>query len=222
MPTASAKLARVRARFEKTRKAQEDFLRSLPSLEKRAGSRCVAISSRQQETLCEMAFVVLFTAWEQFLENTFETYVVEAPLSSFKSRHRVLVVDMETAHALIRGSRKYVEWSEPQTVRERATVFFKRGEPFESALSSVADDLKNMKVIRNRCVHFSRHSIDQYEKMLRRVFGSGQKMSPGKLLMDAPPPGLSAVANVKTYNSVFTFYSEILATAVSQIISEKH
>ena len=154
MSTTTPKLAQTRARFEEVRKAQEAFIQSLPSLEVRSGKKYHALDAKQRETFCEMAFVVLFTAWEQFLESSFENYVVEAPLSSFRNRHRVLVMDLETAHDLIRGSRRYVEWAEPQVVRERAGVFFKRGEPFESALNAVTDDLVKMKIIRNRCVHF--------------------------------------------------------------------
>jgi len=221
MTTTSPKLARVKADFERVRKAQEGFVYSMQSFRKYTGKKYVAISMKQQETLCEMAFVVLLTAWEQFLESSFETFVVEAPLSSFKSRHRVLVVDLETAHDLIRGSRKYVEWSEPQTVRERACVFFKRGEPFESALSSVANDLMKMKIIRNRCVHFSQHAIEQYEKMLRQVTGSGQHLPPGRLLMNVPPSGLSTASDAAKYSSVFMLYSEVLATAACQIVLER-
>jgi len=218
MTTVSPSLARLKKRFAQVCKAQEGFVCSLPSLQKNLQGKSTAINASQQETLCEMAFVVLFTAWEQFLETSFETYVVEAPLSAFRNRHRVLVIDVETARGLIRGSRKYVEWSEPQAVRDRAEVFFKRGEPFESALSAVTDDVQKMKTIRNRCVHHSQHAIEQYEKMIRKIFGAGRRLTPGRLLLNAPPPGLSTGAGAGTYSSVFRLYSEILSTAAGQIV----
>jgi hypothetical protein len=165
-----------------------------------------------------MAFAILFTAWEQFLENAFERYVVDAPLASFRSRHRVLVVDVDTTHDLIRGARKYVDWADPGSVRERAKVFFKNGEPFESVLSAVSDDLTKMRMIRNRCVHFSQHAADQYQKMIRKVFGSGKHLPPGRLLLNAPPKGLSSASHAQTYGTVFQLYKEILSTASSQII----
>jgi hypothetical protein len=220
MRTASPKLARIKADFERVRKVQNDFVYSLESLQRYTGKKYVAIGPKQREILCEMAFVVLFTAWEQFLESAFETFVVEAPLSSFKTRHRVLVVDMDTAHDLIRGSRPYVDWS-AQAVRDRAGIFFKRGEPFESALSSVTNDLARMKTIRNRCVHFSQHAAEQYEKMMRQVLGSGQHIAPGKLLMNVPPSGLSTASNATGYDSVFALYSEILSTAACQIVPKR-
>jgi hypothetical protein len=169
-----------------------------------------------------MAFAILFTAWEQFLEAAFETYVVDAPLASFKNRHRVLVVDVDTAHNLIRGNRRYIEWADPGLVRERAKVFFKNGEPFESALSAVSADLAKMRTIRNRSVHFSQHAVEQYKKMLRQVFGSGRQLSPGGLLMNIPPQGLSSASGAQTYSTVFQLYGGILSAASTQIIPEKH
>ncbi len=218
MPAASLKLVRIREHFEQTCQEQESFILSLSSMLKKHGNRTVPIKKDHREQLCEMAFAVLFTAWEQFLENAFEHYVVDAPLASFKSRHRVLVMDRETAHDLIRGGRKFVEWADIAMVRERAKVFFRNGEPFESALSAVSNDMIKMRILRNRCVHFSQHATEQYQKMLRQVFGSGRHLSPGKFLLDAPPIGLSSAPNAQTYGTVFQFYGAILTTAVSQIV----
>lgn len=222
MASVSPKLARIKSRFERIRGVQEAFIVSLPDMYKRMNNRSVPISRAQQERLCEMAFAILFTAWEQFLEAAFETCVVDAPLASFKSRHRVLVVDLDTAHDLIRGSRRYVEWADPSLVRERAKVFFKNGEPFESALSAVSDDLAKMRTIRNRCVHFSQHAAEQYKTMLRQVFGSGRRLSPGGLLVSNPPQGLSSASGAQTYSTVFQLYGGILSTASTQIVPEKH
>lgn len=221
MVTVSPKLARVRARLERVRNTQQGFVSSLPSMRKVVASRSVVISPGQQERLCEMSFVVLFTAWEQFVESAFECYVVDAPLAAFRRRHRVLVMDAETAHGLIRGSRKYVEWGSPDLVRERARVFFKGGEPFESAISSISDDLMKMQTVRNRCVHYSQHATEQYEKMIRQVFGSGRRIAPGGLLLGFPPAGLSTIRSASSYGSVFEFYGEVLSTASCQIVPER-
>lgn len=217
----SPKLAQIKAIFERECKAQLDFADSLSSIHKGVGRRYVPISRTQQERLCEMSFIILFTAWEQFLENTFITLIVDAPLATFKRRHRVLVTDFDTAYDLIRGARKYVEWADPNQVRERAKVFFKGGEPFESALSAVSDNLKKMRTIRNRCVHYSQHATEQYGKMIRQVYGSGKRIVPGRLLLSAPPSGLSAVSGASSYSSAFEFYCEILSTTSSQIVPEK-
>lgn len=215
------KLVRIRTRFEEVRSAQESFIFSLPNMYRKWGNKSIHIGRVQQERLCEMAFVILFTAWEQFLENAFEKYVVDAPLASFKSRHRVLVVDLDTAHGLILGGRRYAEWGDSALVRNRAKVFFKNGEPFETALSVVSDDLNKMRIIRNRCVHFSQHSNEQYQRMIRNVFGSRQQLPPGKLLLNKPPTALSSASGASNYVNVFQLYGEILSTASLQVIPER-
>jgi hypothetical protein len=221
MTSVSPKLVRIRTRFERVRSAQESFVLSLPNMHRRQGNKSVPMGRTQRERLCEMSFVILFTAWEQFLESAFEMYVVDAPLASFKSRHRVLVVDLDTVHGLIRGGRRYAEWHDSASVRDRAKVFFKNGEPFESALSAVSDDLTKMRIIRNRCVHFSQHSDEQYQRMIRKVFGSSQQLPPGKLLLNRPPKALSSASGANTYATVFQLYGEILSTASLQIIPER-
>lgn len=221
MANISSKLAHTKAGFERVRKAQQAFVSSLPSLRRVSGTRSVAVDAAQQERLCEMSFVVLFTAWERFVESAFEWYVVDAPLAAFRRHHRVLVTDVETARDLIRGSRKYVEWASPELVRERARVFFRGGEPFESAISSISDDLMKMQTIRNRCVHYSHHATEQYEKMVRQVFGSRRHIAPGGLLLGSPPTGISTITGASGYGSVFEFYGEVLSTACCQIVPEK-
>lgn len=221
MVSVSPKLARVKTNFDRVCKSQLDFSNSLPLIHKGREGRFISIGKIQQERLCEMTFIILFTAWEQFLETTFITLIVDAPLATFKRRHRVLVTDFDTAYDLIRGSRKYVEWADPNQVRERAKVFFKGGEPFESALSAVSDDLMKMRIIRNRCVHYSQHATEQYDKMMRQVYGSGKRITPGRVLLTAPTPGLSTVSGASGYASAFELYCEILSTASFQIVPEK-
>lgn len=221
MQNITTKLIRARNNFERAQKAQEEFVRSLPFIQKNIRGRCIPINKEHQERFCEMAFVILFTGWEQFLESTFESRIVDARLSDFKTHNRVLVVDLDTAHDLIRGTRRFAEWADPDPVRERAKLFFKGGEPFESALSSILDDLKKMRIIRNCCVHYSQHAIEQYKNMTRQVFGSSRTITPGRLLLNAPPIGLSTASGATSYGSSFQFYSEILSTACCQIVPLK-
>jgi hypothetical protein len=113
MKIISPKLKRIRETFERVQKSQVEFFSSLPDIRRKVGPRYIPLATLQRERLCEMAFVVLLTAWEQFLEDAFQCYLVDAPLSGFKSRYRVLVADAETARDVIRGSRQYVECGLP-------------------------------------------------------------------------------------------------------------
>lgn len=220
MASVSPKLVRIRTGFERVRSAQESFVLSLPNMHRRQGNKSVPMGRTQRERLCEMSFVILFTAWEEFLESSFEVLVVDATLGDFRKRNRVLVVDSDTVHDLLRGSRKYTDWADHNSVRERAKVFFREGEPFESALSSAANDLKNMRIIRNRCVHYSQHAAKQYKDMIRRAKGAQKLIVPGALLFTSPPTGLSTASGASTFGSVFELYGEILSTISSQIVTK--
>jgi len=218
MVRVSPRLLHIRTSFEKAIETKLEFIASLSSLKKTAGGRILAVAKPQQEILGEMAFIALFTAWEQFLEDSFIWLVVEAPLSLFRNRHKVLVTDRNTANDLICGSRKYVEWANPEIVREKAKIFFKNGEPYESILSSIANDLLRMRIIRNRCVHYSQHAMKQYDNMLLKIYGARKRISPGGLLTGVPPRGLSTASNAITYATVFELYGDILMTACAKII----
>ncbi len=220
MSLVSPKLKRIQENLERVRKEQTRFVLALHKICILDANQKRAISKTQRERLCEMAFVILFTAWEEFLERVFETMVVDAPLGDFKKCNRVLVVDSDTVNDLLRGTRKYVDWANHDSVRERAKVFFKGGEPFESALSSAANDLNNMRLIRNRCVHYSQHASKQYENMIRRVYGARNRIGPGALLLVSPTAGLSTASGAVNFKSVFELYGEILLTVSSQIIKK--
>lgn len=215
------RLVRIRSYFDRIRSDQESFVLSLPTMLRKPRNRAVAMSKSQQERLSEMAFVIMFTAWERFLEDAFESLVVDAPATAFRKRQRVMVADVETAHDLIRGDRPFAEWADPSRVKERAKKFFRDGEPFESALSAIHDELNKIRIIRNRCIHLSQHSDRRYQKMVRQVFGSGKRIPPGRLLLDSPPSSLSSAVNAQNYGTVFQLYGAILATAASQIVPEK-
>ena len=218
MAATSTRLNSVKKRFDRVCEEQKRFVIGLPMIVSMKGKRAVPISKTQRFKLCGMAFVVLFTAWEEFLESAFEALIVDARLADFKRRNMVLAVNADTVSALLRGSRRYSDWANHDAVRERAKVFFKQGEPFESALSSAANDLKNMRVIRNYCVHSSKHAAEQYRKMIRRVYGVKKAIVPGSLLLGSPPSGLSTAAGVATVGSVFELYGTIMSTLSSQII----
>jgi len=218
MQAALSKFVRARMRFEHVQGIQLNFIRSLPSLRKAKGKRHYNIRVDQRERLCEMAFVVIFTSWEEFLETSFEYYLASGSKISNLALTKVKVVDLSTARDVIRGDRRYVDWADPDQVRTRAKVFFEDGEPYETAISSVLGYLKKMRVIRNRCVHFSQYAADQYNKMIREIFGAGKKVTPGHLLLNPPPSGLLSGGLPSNYSSTFELFTAVLDTACCIVV----
>jgi hypothetical protein len=131
-----------------------------------------------------MSFLVVFIAWEEFLESTFEQYVTLGLRRTSVIHSKIQVDNLATARDIIRGDRRpYVEWSDPDQTRMRAKIFFKDGEPYESALAAALIHLKRMRTIRNHSVHHSQHAANLFKNMVREIYGSGRTITPGGFLL---------------------------------------
>ncbi len=86
---------------------------------------------------------------------------------------------------LLLSSMPFIDWTNPETVMQRAEIYLKDGEPIKSILSGAKRDLLDMKILRNHIAHNSAESNRQYEKMLRRIYGVAplNTMTPGKHLI---------------------------------------
>ena len=122
-------------------------------------SRLVGVSSLQRYALAEMAALQMFSQWESFIEDSFLRYLCGARPSRANGPLRYAYPrDLEHARSLILGdrSRRWVRWSDPtDDVIPRARLYFRDGEPFNSALRPVATDLNNLRKLRNRIAHDS-------------------------------------------------------------------
>lgn len=181
----SKKLNNIRFRFEKVITEELSFIRSLPQLKFRSSTRQYPVSKIRRERLCEMSFLVLFVAWEEFLESTFEHYLIAGQKYKKIIKLKIQINDAITAHEVICGERRqYVEWSDPDLVRKRAKIFFKEGEPYDSVLGSALVHLKRMRIVRNCSVHHLDFVSEQFNKMIREIYGSGRRISPGDFLLN--------------------------------------
>jgi hypothetical protein len=213
-------LVKAKRKFEKILHTEMMFVNSLPSLVRKAGSRYYPIKISVRERLCEMSFLVVFVAWEEFLEFTFEQYVALGLRRTSLIRPKIQVDNLTTARDLIRGERfrPYVEWSDPEQIRRRAKIFFKDGEPYESALATALIHLKRMRTIRNHSVHHSTHVSNQFKTMIREIYGSGREITPGAFLLEPPAPGAMPIGSGVGYTSCFELFSEILSAMCGKIV----
>jgi len=127
-----------------------------------------------RDMLVELAFLHLFLAWERFLEESFLLYML-GKKSPRKYAPQRFVNPPTRFHAyrltLPEWGRPYAEWDNPEAVRERAKRFFKKGDPYESALSAHTHVLKEIRTIRNAIVHRSISSQDNFDKLVRNKLG---------------------------------------------------
>ena len=159
-----------------------------------------------------MAFLDMFLAWEDFLEESFIRYMCGA-VTKTRYRPKVYVAPVSLDHALrffIVKPRDYVEWSSGQQVIERAEMVFHDGEPYKSSIRPLLTDLDDMRQIRNAIAHHSGASLRKFETVVRRLLGSRPRgLNPGLFL------GLTHVGNGKTY---IEHYKDVLSVAASRIV----
>lgn len=138
----------------------------------------------QVDLIFELAFLKIFIAWEQFLENTFVRYMCGATSQSGKEPIRIVSVrHLDDALNVICGERQYADWASVEVVVGRANRFFDSGEPYATPLQSAAAELVNMRWVRNHIVHHSNKSREDFTKLLVNTYGfRPQGMTAGRFL----------------------------------------
>lgn len=139
----------------------------------------------EKNAAAEGIFLRAFTIYENSLERLFVLYCCGKP--SINAPHpstRLANCTEEQAIAIAKGGYRFLDWSNPSSIRARADLFFADGEPFRSGIDPRAMMLANMEKVRNRIAHFSSEAQHGYLEVQRGIWGTERvfDMSPGQLL----------------------------------------
>jgi hypothetical protein len=116
----------------------------------------------------EFCFLTCFLAWERFVENTFVLYMLGKKTDEgYGPKSYVKPVNREHAYDFVREGRDYADWTSPDIVIRKSTLFFENGDPYRGALGPVTSDIKDMKTIRNAIVHMSAESREKVRTLIR-------------------------------------------------------
>lgn len=151
-----------------------DKIRSLNHIDIRNQERH---SSNGQSTelvlLTEAIFFRGFRAYENFLEDIFVLYTMEKPTIRGRVRKSYLQPkNFEHARELLSSGKRFLDWTNPETVIERAEHFLKNGGIIKNPLIGAKRDLLDMRALRNHIAHNSKESHIQFEKVVRRARGT--------------------------------------------------
>ncbi|MCP6717995.1 MAG: hypothetical protein KJI70_00405 [Patescibacteria group bacterium] len=166
----------------------------------------------QVEIVAELAFLRVFMAWECFLEESFIRYLLEAKSpSGYTPKRFVKPPNIKKAIEIILGeNRDYASWNSASKVRNRAKIYFKDGEPYETAMITITRDSDEMNTIRNRIAHKSKKSREKFNDLILGKFGHGiQGMTPGRLLL-RPISSSSHITFFDYYVGIITVTSRII------------
>lgn len=133
----------------------------------------------------EAAYLIVFSAWENFLEQSFLRFL--CGYSSSGRRHspvsgRRFSGNIAAAHETVLSGRKYILWHNPNFVIERSKKYFVSG-PHEYVLSSALSDIENFASIRHFVAHRNIDTSLKFQKAATDLTGApivGGR--PGRLL----------------------------------------
>ena len=146
------------------------------------------------ELVYELAYLRIFIAWENFLEQAFFRYLCGYQHSGgreviWSPQYYGTLADAELA---LLGHRQYVLWHNPNLVVTRAQQFFDNGR-HETVISSNLARLEHLAFIRHRIAHSQEHSKRNFDIATMMFCGKRYPGSrPGRFLRDqdlrTPPP----------------------------------
>lgn len=141
------------------------------------------------ELIYELAFVRLFLAWEEFLEESLVRYLCgyshihgqETPLAG------QYYSTLDSARSAVRGGRDYVLWHNPDQVVKRAQRWLDNSR-HELIIGSSIGRLEYFAAIRHRIAHSQSHARAQFDAatmaLIARRYKGGR---PGRFLRDWVP-----------------------------------
>lgn len=124
-----------------------------------------------KEQITSAAFLNLFIAWETFLEDVLAKLMTGNPTISgrFPTRY-VSPPNLDAAKNLLIGVNKYFDFANHEYMKKIAGLYFENAYPFEPHLSSISQDLADMKTMRNAAAHLTSTTQDKLNVLAQRIF----------------------------------------------------
>jgi len=135
--------------------------------------------------LAEAIFLRGFTLYEACLDKLFFHYVTGGLTFSGRAAETYLnVPDEAAARKLVKGSLKFLSWSNPENIREVASTYLKNGWPIADMMATGSNDMIDAEKVRNRIAHDSTEARLKFAAVQRNIFGTERvfSMSAGQLL----------------------------------------
>jgi hypothetical protein len=161
--------------------------------------------------ITELAFLQIFLAWEDFLEESFVRYMCGGKAASgYRPNLYVSPSCLDHAYDILRGQKAFIEWSNAGEVLRRARLFFRDGEPYDPAIAGALQEFEEMRILRNGIAHHSATANGQFENLARALLGYRPRgLVPGLLL---------ASVHSASGQTFLRRYSDIVKTVAAQIV----
>ena len=193
------------------RASTAEFISHIDYAHLKYSSGSYKIARNLREFICESAFLRIFIAWETFIESCFVDYLLNEPsVRNNRPAKWATPIDKDHAQQIIIGNQRHMDWSNPEAIRKISQIFFHQGYVFNSSLSSIINDLMDLKTIRNSAAHMSSTTASKLDGLSSRILNVPcVNYSAYKLLFSNDP----RLPN----NNVLTRYMQLLDVAAEEI-----
>lgn len=170
------------------------------------------LSARRRWIECfnELRFVRATLAWEDFIEQSFVCYLRGSPTISGRTQALAVTVSRNStsAQTVAIGSRNhYGKWlNETWTLNRASSLFGGSSHPYISLASPTFPEIRK---IRNRIVHRSDSSRNEFQMVVTALYGSARPgMTPGRLLTD----NINGSQRLETYLALLKAVGALVAS----------
>ena len=153
--------------------------------------------------ITEASFLKMFISWERFLEQSFIKYLTgKKSIANNKVNSFLKRIDMNRAADIIKGTNKYIDWSNPDIILRLAKLYLGSTNPYSDHLNPIKTDLFDLRTIRNAAAHLSTTTNTSLDSLASRI------LQENKANVNVSDFILSLIPG--TTDTVIDFYSNLL------------
>lgn len=174
------------------------------------------ISKHGRDMLTKTAFLDLYIAWEAFLEESFEYYLMGGatiggtmPVTLYKSSD---ISQIRKMMAML-GNERFFDYTIPDKVVTVAKLLFKDGYPYANNINSARQALQDLKTMRNAAAHMSQEATHSFNGLVQRTLTVPHAGMDLSTFLLAHTPMMKESSD----NRVFAYYQSILNVAANGI-----
>jgi hypothetical protein len=165
----------------------------------------------------QAAFLGIYIEWENFLEHAFLSYLTGEPAIGGKIIPRYAEpVDEEHAGRILKGTARYCDFTDATTITTLADNYFRDGGAISPVIRAIAQDLSDLKTIRNASAHVVTGTRSKLQGLgARKLKGPVGQMSVYEFLLRKDPSSATGESILADYVGVLRAAGEAIARATT-------
>jgi hypothetical protein len=145
------------------------------------------LNQNQIDLLVESIFFNCFRYYENYIREAFLLCCLGKVFKRPRVRSYLNPKNFQHSEALIKSTSRYLDWSSPDSLIQRAEIYLENGHPISNIINGRIIQLRTFKKLRNHVAHDSIESLNEYRQVLTAYHGFVPVNIPtvGQFLMQA-------------------------------------